>query len=198
MLQSPHRGSAARSLDAAGCCGDRAPSPVARAQSASPASSLRRARLCSAGLLVLAAGLGLGAASCGRGFVIVTPSGFAELEEQHDYAYRATNAEGVVVSVRREDNRPYGDLSFWSGALDAHLRRGGYVADKAVDVQSANGVAGRQIRYHTQREGRDFVFWVSVFVTDGEVVVVEAGGDRAHFNKLEAAVTSSLASLEIL
>ncbi len=139
----------------------------------------------------------LALAGCSRGFVLVTPAGFAELEAQHEYAYRATNAEGVVIAVRREDNRPYGDLAFWTGAVDAHLRRGGYVADKAVDVQAGNGVPGRQIRYHLARDGREFVFWVSVFVTDADVVVVEAGGDRAHFDKLETAVSSSLGSLEI-
>jgi len=139
----------------------------------------------------------LGAAGCGRGFSIVTPAGFAELEDQKAYGYRATNAEGVVIGVRREDNRPFGDLGFWSGAVDAHLRRQGYVADKAVDVQSANGVKGRQIHYHSSREGRVFVFWCSVFVTEAKVVVVEAGGDQAHFSKLEAAVRETLDSLEL-
>ena len=157
----------------------------------------RRARCRRLGRLALCAMLGLGLGGCGRGFVLTTPSGFAELEAGHDYAYRATNAEGVVIAVRREHNRPYGDLGFWSGAVDAHLRRGGYAADKAVEVQSADGVPGRQIRYHATRERREFVFWASVFVTDDKVVVVEAGGDRVHFDKLETAVGSSLASLEV-
>jgi hypothetical protein len=161
----------------------------------SPAGSAPSRR--AVGWLALGACLVLGLVGCSRGFVIVTPTGFAELEAQHEYAYRATNAEGVVIAVRREDNRPYGDLAFWTGAVDAHLRRGGYVADKAVDVQAANGVSGRQIRYHTTREGREFVFWVNVFVTESAVVVVEAGGDRAHFDKLQAAVSDSLSSLEI-
>jgi hypothetical protein len=147
--------------------------------------------------LALGAMLGLAVAGCGRGFVLTTPSGFAELEAGRDYAYRATNAEGVVIAVRRENNRPYGDLGFWSGAVDAHLRRDGYTADKAVEVQSADGVPGRQIRYHATRERREFVFWASVFVTEANVVVVEAGGDRLHFDKLEGAVGSSLASLEV-
>lgn len=145
-------------------------------------------------VLAFAATLALG---CGRGFVITTPAGFAELEDQEDYGYRATNAEGVVVAVRREDNRPYGDLSFWSGAVDAHLRRNGYEAKKAIDVKSANGIAGRQIRYQRKHGGREHAFWVSVFVTEDVVVTVEAGGDRAHFDKLEKAVSAAIQSLEI-
>ncbi len=150
------------------------------------------ARAVALGALCLA-----GLAGCGRGFVIVTPAGFAELESQKEYGYRATNAEGVVIGVRREDNRPWGDLAFWSGALDAQLRRQGYVADKALDLESADGIKGRQIRYHVPRGGREFVFWSTVFVTDSNVVVVEVGGDRVYFDKIEAAVRTSLDSLEV-
>ena len=127
----------------------------------------------------------------------MTPAGFAELPNQKDYGYRAANAEGVVISVRREPNSPSGDLPFWAGAVDAQLRRQGYVADKALDVESANGLHGRQIQYHIEREGRPFVFWCSTFVTESQVFVVEAGGDRAYFDKLETAVRDSLRSLEI-
>jgi hypothetical protein len=134
---------------------------------------------------------------CGRDFVITTPAGFAELEDQQEYGYRAANAEGVVIAVRHEPNQPFGDLSFWAGAVDAHLRRGGYVADKALDVQSADGVSGRQIRYHRKHEGREYVFWASVFATEDIVVTVEAGGDRAHFDKLEKAVNAAIQSLAI-
>jgi hypothetical protein len=173
---------------------DSLPAPLVRAPRPPDGRRARGRRLAG---LALCAMLALGLGGCGRGFVLTTPAGFAELEAGHDYAYRATNAEGVVIAVRRENNRPYGDLGFWAGAVDAHLRRDGYAADKAVEVQSADGVPGRQIRYHATRERREFVFWASVFVTEAKVVVVEAGGDRAHFDKLETAVGSSLASLEV-
>ena len=65
---------------------------------------------------------------------IETPSGFAQIDDGRKderytgYTYRATNAEGVVLGVRHERNDPSGDLQFWSGAVDAHLRRAGYRA----------------------------------------------------------------------
>lgn len=136
-------------------------------------------------------------AGCGRGFTIVTPAGFAELEDQELYGYRATTAEGVVVAVRKEDNNPYGDLSFWSGAVDAQLRRMGYVATEAVEVKTKDGLEGRQIRYDRQHQGRRNIFWVTVFVTDDAVVTVEAGGDAEYFEKLEKAVSEAISSLEI-
>lgn len=141
--------------------------------------------------------VGLAAAGCGPGFTVTTPAGFAELEDQDEYGYRATTAEGVVVAVRREDNVPYGDLSFWSSAVDAHLRRDGYTAKKGLDVQTADGVQGRQIRYGRHRNGREHAFWASVFVTEDDVVVVEVGGDQTYFQKLEGAVNSAIQSLRI-
>jgi hypothetical protein len=136
-------------------------------------------------------------AGCGAGFSITTPAGFAELEDQEQYGYRATNPQGVVIAVRREDNVPYGDLSFWSGAVDAHLRRNGYTAVKAIDVKTAGDVPGKQIRYQATRAGRDHAFWVTVFVTETVVVTVEVGGDVEFFEQLEKPLTKALASLTI-
>ena len=69
----------------------------------------------------------------------------AEIEGD-DYDYRAANAEGVVLAVRRNDNDPQGDLTFWSGALDAHLQRKGYTPEKTTEVHSADGITGKQVR----------------------------------------------------
>ncbi|MBW2456753.1 MAG: hypothetical protein JRI68_19710 [Deltaproteobacteria bacterium] len=148
-------------------------------------------------LLALLAATALPCAGCGAGFSITTPAGFAELEEQEQYGYRATSPQGVVIAVRREENAPYGDLSFWSGAVDAHLRRDGYTAVKAIEVKTADGIAGKQIRYRAERNGRDHAFWVSVFVTETVVVTVEVGGDVEYFDELEKPLAKAIASLQI-
>ena len=139
----------------------------------------------------------LGGTGCNRGFGIATPNGFAELDGQDNYGYRATNAEGVVLAVRREDNDPYGDLGFWSGAVDAYLQRKGYKSLKAVDVKSADGVVGKQVRYSIESGGRKKVFWVAVFVTGDAVVTVEAGGDSAFFSPVEKSVSAAIGTLTI-
>ena len=140
--------------------------------------------------------LALPLSGCSRGFSITTPAGFAELDGQKDYGYRATSPQGVVIAVRREKNEPYGDLSFWSGAVDAQLRRGGYKAIKAIDV-AASGVKGKQIHYVVVRSGREHMFWVSVFVTEKAVVTVEVGGDLEYFEKAEKALSAAIASVQI-
>jgi hypothetical protein len=135
-------------------------------------------------------------AGCSRGFEIQTPEGFAELDEG-SYSYRATSAEGVVIAVRREDNDPQGNLAFWSAAVDYELRRKGYAAVSSKSVKSASGVPGKQIRYSATRDGRPNVLWATVYVTGGHVTVVEAGGDEAHFETVEADVEKAIGALDV-
>ncbi len=118
------------------------------------------------------------------GASLQTPSGFAKLEDQEEYDYRATSAAGVVVAVRAEDNNPEGNLDFWVAAVDKQLRRGGYQVEGAERaVQSSAGVPGRELHYTRNEGGRSYRFWVAVFVTEDKVFVVEAGGDASHFDK---------------
>ena len=147
--------------------------------------------------LLLALLLASSSVACTPNLHIDTPGGFAELEDQDRYAYRATTSRGVVLAVRREANDPSGDLSFWSGALDAHLRRRGYKAITATDVKSKDGVDGRQIRYEIKRNGRPHGFWMTVFVTDDSVVTVESGGDTAFLGKRKKELAKAIASLEV-
>lgn len=126
---------------------------------------------------------------------LVPPSGFAVLDPGEDYRFRAVSPEGVVIAVRREPNEPHGDLGFWSGALDAKLRRDGYRALEAVDVQ-AKGLKGKQIRYAIERGGRDHSYWVSVFVLNDAVITVEMGGDHELFAKESEALLRALSTLD--
>lgn len=63
-------------------------------------------------LLCLAATVG--GTGCGPGFALKTPDGFVELDDQKEFAYRATTAQGIVMGVRVEPNRPKGNLAFWT------------------------------------------------------------------------------------
>lgn len=129
-------------------------------------------------------------------FRLATPPGFAALEANDDHAYRATSAEGVVLAVRSEPNRPEGNLDFWAGAVDERLRSTGYVLDgDPRPVQSADGVPGVQRRYARDSNGRTLRYWATVFVKGSRVFVVEAGGDREVFDRSAPAVERAVASL---
>jgi hypothetical protein len=148
-------------------------------------------------LLVLAATLA--APGCGPGFAVKTPDGFVELDDQEEYAYRATSAEGVVLGVRAEPNRPKGNLGFWTNAIDLKLRRSGYEAVDAKEIKTKSGATGKQIRYTRMIRmiyDRPLTYWMTVFVTDADVFVVEAGGDARDFEKSKDAITTAIESFK--
>ena len=123
------------------------------------------------------------------------PGGFVRVDG--DYDLRVTNAEGVVVGVNVYRNRrPHGDLGFWAGALDARVRAQ-YGQTQRVEVTSDSGVEGVRIQAATARDGRPHRYWATVFVTGRRVVVVEAGGDEAHFAPQEEQVEAAIRSIEI-
>lgn len=128
---------------------------------------------------------------------LATPSGFAEHHQRRAYDFRASDGEGVVIAVRSEKNRPRGDLQYWSSTLDVQLRNAGYEAREAVELKSADGHAGRQLRYVLHHDGRELMFWVSVFVTERRVVVVEAGGDALFFEAKIEQVEAAIGSLQL-
>jgi hypothetical protein len=141
----------------------------------------------------------LAAAACAPSVTMATPAGFAVLQGQQEYVYRATSAEGVVLGVRAEKNEPQGNLDFWADALDQKLRHVGYVADGApADVRTRTGLAGREAKYTREENGRKYRFWIAVFVTDTRVWVVEAGGDADRFKeKAQLAVQKAIESLGV-
>lgn len=143
-------------------------------------------------ILTLAAVV-LGGCSTAR---ISTPSGFAA-QKDDAYDWRASDGEGVVLAVRSEKNDPQGDLAFWSSAVDVRLRKAGYTAQDRRDVKSIDGRAGKQLRYEVASEGRTLAFWVTVFVTDHRVVIVEAGGDTELFAPKTKVVEAAIASLRV-
>ena len=145
--------------------------------------------------MILMMALGASAEGCAS-FHMNTPAGFAELGDNDDFAYRATNAEGVVVAVRSERNPLRGNLEFWSGAVSERLRAQGYTADGGPrPVQNASGLAGTQLRFARESNGRTLRYWVTVFVREGggRVYLVEAGGDREVFDRATPAVERAIA-----
>ena len=123
------------------------------------------------------------------------PGGFVRVDG--DYDLRVTNADGVVVGVNVYRNRrPHGDLGFWASALDARVRAR-YGATQRVEIETDSGVEGIQIRAATARDGRPHRYWATVFVSGRNVVLVEAGGDDAHFGPHEDEVIAAIQSLEI-
>lgn len=144
-------------------------------------------------LLLLATG-------CGRPFVPATPPGFVELEEPRhaEYDYRATTADGVVVSVRVVRHRPQGEVSFWERAIENQLRnRGGYALLEKRDVTTEDGVKGRQLRFGHDEGGHPHLYYVTIFPTQRKLFIVEAGGTKERMETAAVALDAALTKLRI-
>lgn len=145
--------------------------------------------------LLLFAALALSAA-CTHPAGLNAPPTFARLEGASPFTYRAASANGVVLGVRTEKNELHANVDFWTDAIDLRLRRQGYVADAARAVTSATGMPGKQVRYSREEDRRTVRYWVTVYVTDTNVYVVEAAGDKDAFDPQEKSIEGIVTSLK--
>ena len=122
--------------------------------------------------------------ACGANFKQPTPAGFVELEDQERYDYRAVTADGLVIAVREMDHEPKGELSFWVDAITNHMRqRGGYALLDRREVKTASGAQGVQVRFGHDQGSRPFLYYVTLFVTDDHIYLLEAGGSAEQMKK---------------
>ena|SRR5687767_10149892 len=135
-------------------------------------------------------------AGCSRGARLETPSGFATLEDDDHFSYRATSARGVVLATRTQPNDVKANTEFWAEALDLRLKDKGYVVESTRTVKTSKGLSGTQMRYTTTRNGREHRYWLTVFATKSKVYVVEAAGDKEPFDKASGTVDSAIATLD--
>jgi len=129
----------------------------------------------------------LALSGCGRPFDVETPHGFVELDGQGPaYDYRATTPDGVVVGVRAIEAKGRGDVAFWEQAVTLQLHDvSGYALLGAKDVSSADGSAGRRLKFGHDEDGKPYLYTVAVFVAQDRVFLLEAGGSRAAVERFE-------------
>jgi len=139
------------------------------------------------------------AACGGTASHLTAPTNFLELEEPGEsYSQRATSAEGVVMAVREVDNDPYGPLAFWVEAIKRRMRTvRGYALLEEKDVRAASGEAGKQLRFGHDESGGPYHFWLTIFVTEGHVFVLEAGGKKDVFEAAQPQVERAIAAYRI-
>ena len=124
------------------------------------------------------------ACGCGPAFHQPTPTGFVELRDQEAYAYRAVTADGLVLAVRELAHEPKGELEFWTEAIANHMRqRGGYALLETRDVNNGDGLAGKQLRFGHDESSKPHLYYITVFVTDDHLYLLEAGGTREQMER---------------
>lgn len=159
-------------------------------------------------LLVTLALLGACAVTgCGQPFDIKTPPGLVELENQEPaYSYRAITPEGVAVAVKVVDlEQNQGDLAFWERATSLRMHQlDGYAFLGEADLESRNGVAGHELRFGHDENGKPYVYTLRVFLTHkgwpskgSRLFLVESGGPREEVARYQRALDWMQASLEV-
>lgn len=146
-------------------------------------------------LVVVAA---LTASGCGT-FSIQTPSRFLELEDQEAYDYRATTADGVVISVTEHevDQERGSTVEFWVEAIEGRMRHtGGYALTEKKEVKTSAGLKGTQLRFGHDEGQKPYRYWVTVFVSGDSVYVLEAGGAEDVFTASAGSIEKAIASFE--
>jgi hypothetical protein len=140
------------------------------------------------------------ACGCGPSFKATTPPSFVEIEDKHDdYDYRATTANGLVIGVREIEHDPKGEPTFWLQAIKNRMRdHGGYALTETVEVTSADGVKGTQLRFgHDEDEGEPYLYYITLFVTPKKLLVVEVGGSKEQLKGQAQEIERAQSSLQV-
>lgn len=130
---------------------------------------------------------------------IDVPPNFVELEEPGEgYALRASDAHGVVLSVRKVPNEGKGSLAFWTEAVKNQVRTlGGYALLEEKRVRARSGHPGAQLRFGRDEHGATHEYWVTLFRTKKRVFIVEAGARRDRFASVARDLERAIASFEV-
>jgi hypothetical protein len=137
---------------------------------------------------------------CGPRFDLATPRDFIALDQgeqaNRGYALRATTADGVVIAVREIENTRHGSQDFWVQAIRNRLRRaGGYALLEEEEITAASGERGHQMRFGRDDNGHPYAYWLTVFVTNDRITLIEAGGRRETFEEQSSAVRDAIAAV---
>jgi len=146
-------------------------------------------------IVLLAAAASVG---CGRPFDIKTPSEMLELKDQDPpFAYRAMTPDGVVVAMRVVDD-DRADLGFWEHAVTLRIRElAGYSLLHESDVTSHDGTKGKELVFGHDENGKPYVYKVRVFVAQGRVFVLEAGGAKPQMDRYTPVVDWTMNSVKV-
>lgn len=160
-------------------------------------------RLSRAPFAVLALMLLVLASGC-KPFDVETPAQMIELETDDHRHYLAMTHDGVVIRarvVRQGEFRgesPRANHDFWVDALRERMRiSGGYALLDEKSVQSSNGHDGTRLEFGRDQSNTKHRYWLTLFVTDSNIHIIESGGRHDRFERAQDAVEDLLASYDV-
>ncbi len=140
-------------------------------------------------------------------FEVDTPPEMIEITTDDDHhQFVAMTADGVTVrarALRQGDDRsaetPRAEHDFWVDAVRERMRtRAGYALLDQSDVRSADGTEGTRLEFGRDHEETPYLYWLTLFVTEETVHVIEAGGRKERFDGARDAVEETLDGYRVL
>ena len=144
--------------------------------------------------LLFIAALAFAALAGCRPFKPATPPGFVDLSEKYaNHEYRATTADGMVLGVRAFANEPKGELPFWVRVIENRMRdTSGYAMLDTREAKDRAGNVGKTLRFGHDESGVPHLYYITIFVNDDHVYVLEAGGTKDLVEKHEDQIAWSI------
>jgi hypothetical protein len=131
---------------------------------------------------------------------VKTPDNMVAVEKS-DREYVAMTHDGVVVRalVHEQGDSDEGvgvaGHDFWVKSVRERMRtRGGYALIEETEVRSANGHRGTRMKFGRDQQGMTYLYWLTIFVTEQNVHIIDAGGPKEQFEAAQAAVEQALSS----
>jgi hypothetical protein len=131
-------------------------------------------------------------ASCARPHMRA-PEGFAPIDGGS--TFRALSPEGMRVQARKVRNRPRQQVAFWAEALRTQLIKDGYRSAGEPQPFKAGSREGRYFEWVVPYGTESWSYLTAVVVAGRRILVVEAAGERALYQKHRAALLASLETL---
>ncbi len=117
--------------------------------------------------------------ACGRPFVAATPAGFVDLGDKYpEDEYRATTADGVILSARAFDNEPKAPSTSGRARSSAACARWA-ATPCSKNIAAAASTASLPLRSR-RGQGNPSSTTSALYVSDDKIFLLEAGGPKAE------------------
>jgi hypothetical protein len=132
----------------------------------------------------------------GRNYKTKVPVGFAEYTKEKS-SFKVISSEGVRVRIYSIDNRPYGDMNMWKGAVSHYLKGRGYRVGSQREIVALNNLRGHYTEYLYRYNGEDYIYALTLFVDRDTIYVIEAGGIDSYYKKRRNAIEKIISDFRV-
>jgi hypothetical protein len=133
---------------------------------------------------------------CGPSYVMDTPDRFAHFDREKKFL-KFISSDGVRVKVSSAKNSPYGEVAMWMGAVDNHLKAGGYHKVAVKEIATTGNMKGSLTEYLYRYNAESYVYTLALFADSEYLYIIEAGGVKKDFDRRRDGIFSAIRSFSV-